>query len=176
MSLTLKIKHILAGLAVIANTACAKPEIFAIRHIDTRLAAYVQVFERSVMVLHNTDTIVFGETKENTAAYVQLQNSGYYTMVVNKNVWDQYDESTRVMLIFHELGHSECGLDHDDSVDDNGYPLSFMHYQVFSPTIEAIDSWYIPNMVKECTMIQFVDEALYAPTKTSDSEVTQDNK
>lgn len=49
-------------------------------------------------------------------------------IVVNRLLWDSYNEEDREILFFHELGHCALGRSHDNRVDKYGAPMSMMHW------------------------------------------------
>ena len=62
---------------------------------------------------------------------------GYRQILIDKEYWDNSNESLRVSLVFHELGH--CDLNREHSSDPNSimyeYNIgSFNWYELFYPT------------------------------------------
>lgn len=162
MFLIRKISIMLVALTVTASCGTA-PTKFEIKYIDSRLLFYVQNFERALnRPLNRTDTITFGDTSDaddndpNTSvvAYVQ-QRGSYYTMIVNQKYWDNASGDDRQALIYHELGHSECGLQHDET-KTNGMPTSLMFPQMFSVPSEMLTHYYYPELIEKCTTIRFI--------------------
>lgn len=62
------------------------------------------------------------------------------TVKIKKEFWDAASETTREMLIFHELGH--CALKREHVPASAGEPESLMHPSLFG------DYWYKKNKQK----------------------------
>jgi len=140
----------LSALVALVTTSCAIPK-FKIKVIDPKLANYVSDFEWALgTTLANTDTIVFGETKVEVAGYAQLTTSGFYKIVISRVLWENLTELEKYQLVWHELGHSECGLEHDNTFRPDGKQNSIMFDTMFLISSDDMSEYYMKELVAKC--------------------------
>ena len=63
----------------------------------------------------------------------EWDNSKYRQITIDLEYWNSADINTRLALIYHELGHCDLDLDHDDTLKDDYRPLTLMHPNIASP-------------------------------------------
>ena len=72
--------------------------------------------------------INFSKLENRIAGICYNWNFGYREIEIDKDQWeDELTEDRKLALIFHELGHCELGLDHNDSLRKDKCPHSLMH-------------------------------------------------
>lgn len=65
---------------------------------------------------------------------------------INEQIWNDYDDTYRKLLIYHELGHCLLNRVHDQKLRENRYPESIMNPNIVSITeIWDTDSEYYLN-------------------------------
>lgn len=65
---------------------------------------------------------------------------------IDRKFWREVDEATREELIFHELGHCELELEHDETIGENFCPNSIMYPHVFSACYKRNKLKYIKEL------------------------------
>lgn len=82
---------------------------------DSYFKPYVDLFENySKGTVKVTTPIAFSKSlgKGQSAVCHREVNNNY--ILINEFYWQRIDENQRTTLIFHELGHCELNLEHDD--------------------------------------------------------------
>ena len=145
------------------TTTAQPPAVFQ----NEMLMSFVEEFELrynievGYTVRFDSDRVTGGSSTAGTTVGVCriYSNPSYREILINKNWWDSASESSRKILIFHELGHCTFERDHDcQTVAQSGEdvecatqntpgnftpasgsnrPLSMMY-----PTINPIVTWY----------------------------------
>jgi len=113
------------------------------RTTDNRLYNYKVLFTDEALrfgVHINLDNlpINFGDDigVGNDAACFNYGYNSYREILVRKSKWDRLSTSSKIGLLFHEIGHCSLGLPHNDVKDNQtGYPISLMSHYIPSPTI-----------------------------------------
>jgi Zn-dependent protease with chaperone function len=131
-------------LSLMLLTSCGNP--FALhkdqhKHTDPRpilttdptFIKYIDLFEAEYGKMIGDIPINFALiSKPQTVAWCNEWNSGERNVEVSQPHWNSMSESQKEELIFHELGHCELNLDHDDTYDTNdSCPTSLMNPYVF---------------------------------------------
>lgn len=104
---------------------------------DSAFATYVATFEQQgAQKTGNPDfrigdiPINFGDTENPHFQGVCFEYSdGTKEIIIQKNWWDNVDQSYRESLLFHELGHCRLGREHDNTLvpsNDGDKKLSMM--------------------------------------------------
>lgn len=96
-------------------------------NVDPELAPYLTKFYAVGGFTSSTPiNMQFGNTDETYYDGVcNNYDAGIPEVIISKQYWDKYDETSRTLLVFHELGHCLLGLSHDMAVI-NGEPESIM--------------------------------------------------
>lgn len=92
---------------------------------------YVTAFEvaagqRDISISHGSLIIEYGDVGSMARARCDHGFLQSPTILVNKGNWDTQNETTREMIIFHELGHCLLGRGHVTDIE-RGVPKSLMH-------------------------------------------------
>jgi hypothetical protein len=124
-------------LAILSLTACGNEGNIKYYQTD-EIKAIAERFESEIKHIGNIVIIIVDkidpseEAKKKailpyTVGQCQLRDSEPPTIVLLKEYWDEATASMKENLIYHELGHCSLLLEHDDSVDEDGRPLSIMY-------------------------------------------------
>lgn len=126
-------------------SACAKPRLPDVQ-IDPDLETYKQLFEESYNVSVSRISLIFkDDLGSNYAGLCYKQGNGFGRIEVDRGVWNQLNDSHKIVLIFHEYGHCYFNRKHNSTIKD-GYPVSFMYPSIFHPPSWLLDS-YIEELV-----------------------------
>lgn len=82
--------------------------------------------------------------------YANIYSDGMAEIVLNSATWNKLSESSKALVVYHELGHAECGLDHNDNIDHNGDYVSLMTTFVFNVDMTTLHSVYLPRLISQC--------------------------
>jgi len=90
--------------------------------------------------------IQFEELDDETVGLCAIYSDGYREIEIDREYWDDAEESVRDELIFHELGHCILDLDHDETLINKGnyyqipnsimYPFTFGYTSYYKEFIE----------------------------------------
>lgn len=107
---------------------------------------YVALFEKELNLSSQKSNMApsaipinFGPIEEDQYEGVCHEYSdGLKEIIIRKEWWDSESESSRRLMIFHELGHCSLGRDHNDNRIPNKsntmlYPESIMSSTLMSP-------------------------------------------
>lgn len=102
--------------------------VYKPRHIDPELRYYTAFFANKVGKrgdIGKYRIIFMSQYSQNVAGSCNYLTN---TIEVNPNSWYNYERTSkeRINLLFHELGHCMCGLQHDDSTRDDNCPDNLM--------------------------------------------------
>ena len=85
--------------------------------VDPRTTTYVDEFYRQADLrdirFQHKISIGFQKLKDDNELAECREYKTFKEIVINSNRWNRLDEITRLMTLFHELGHYSCGRDHD---------------------------------------------------------------
>ena len=146
-------------LIALALTACGKPSPAPVV-VDPALAPYMASFETNVGAssagisaqFANTETQSnpLGETVgECVISTDQNGNVVSKQIQVDQTYWNSSDESQRVQLMYHELGHCALNMEyHITTFQSNGCPTSIMYPYTFgdSPCYLNNESYYYQEL------------------------------
>lgn len=100
------------------------------QHISTTDHAFYEYLDQLSMMSY-TPIVFRSIEKEDTAATCDKWKSGYKEIRIDPEYWQKVDDSNRLALLAHEIGHCDYNLDHDDNlmVDENyrECPVSVMN-------------------------------------------------
>lgn len=145
--------------------------------IDPRLQEYVDRFEEYAYQFYGDINfrmppmdIDLGSTealKSDTPGHVTVgwcrRGFGKHKIMISEDHWKRYSESSREMLMFHELGHCVLGRGHRDIVTPLDRPVSIMNSVMFSDYFYEQDrDYYIEEL--------FTNLSWMAPMKLSDHD------
>ena len=82
-------------------------------------------------------------SKPQTAAWCNEWDYGEKNIEVSESHWNNMSEKRRQELIFHELGHCELNLDHNENYESDSCPTSIMNPYVFNDY--GVDNCYTPK-------------------------------
>lgn len=138
---------IAAGLSLSCGMALTDLDNFGrapprqVRSIDPAFQAYVSDFE--LYFATEVDyPIQFGDTGADSIGLCYKWIGGYKEIVLSEKYWNKIDNNQRRELVYHELGHCQLGLDHNDTettfpdIGSGSYPASIMRSYVFD-SVEA---------------------------------------
>jgi len=112
-------------LALIILCGCA-----SIGQVDKQVLPYVDKFEELYgQKIGPIDILIvdFDEKHKNAGGLCRLLSQQIF---INKKLWETKDEYEKEMLVFHELGHCELGLAHDNQKDSkDGCYKSIMNWK-----------------------------------------------
>lgn len=138
-------------LILISITSCGKPINDYVERSGNTIPRkthpdfyrFIEKFNKDFNVKSLTP-IIYSSDVDKFAGACFVWNSGYKEIQISKILWNDYSITQREILIYHELGHCEFNLDHDDlrSIIDL-CPESLMRSYMFSK-YEAI-SCYEPK-------------------------------
>jgi len=125
---------------------------------ETVFFKYIGSFER-LLGRTTSSKVFFGEIDERYAAVCRgFKGSGPKQVIVDKETWENLNEVQREQLIFHELGHCDLDLEHNDTsfldIDTQTYcPSSVMRYKLFNKTeikecYQPFKNMYIDELFK----------------------------
>lgn len=141
-----------------ALTGCAEPKRRQI--IDPELKPFVLEFKK-LYKLHYTGDVVFGEMKpgpngENRVGlcsfYKNAEGRIYNSFItINPDYFRKASDGGKRQLMFHELGHCLMGLNHNDSKDQEGCPVSIMYPFAFGngDCFKENQNYYIEELREE---------------------------
>lgn len=115
-------------------------------YIDPNFSKYVQKFSSTYNVDVNLDMRFAPQTDMVVGVCISYSN-GDRKIEIDKEAWDAYDDESREMLIFHELGHCVLDRPHREELITSGYrqiPASIMYPSMFSSqTYESYKEDYL---------------------------------
>lgn len=102
--------------------------------VDVRLKTYVTKYEQAFnRPVTNLSMEFMDLDMGRVAAFCRVWTFGKRELVFDIKYWNNISEKQRISLFFHEVGHCEGDLDHDESIKEDGYcPNSFMYPSVLS--------------------------------------------
>lgn len=137
-------------LIVIMLTSCGR------HHVDPRInhntnqvfLPYIKSFENVYGHKISDIPIEFKDQDSDIVGVCLIWKTGEKAIEVDEIQWNYLSEKQQEQLIFHELGHCQLGLKHNDNYryDITGYklcPNSIMNPNIFSDY--SIDNCYIPE-------------------------------
>lgn len=86
-------------------------------------------------------SVVFGKINAEYAAVCNTYSSGASKVIIDKTLWDGFSREQQQNLIFHELGHCELNLKHNDRFSGD-CPVTLMYPSIFPDYL--IDRCFIP--------------------------------
>lgn len=135
---------------------CSLPDPRKFKSIDQEALPYVQLFESHWGNKIGDIPIGFTDLHEGITGRCVKYLKGKKEIQIDRKSWDgMLQESMRVGLIFHELGHCALGLQHDTtfianpSVSDfiRYIPRSFMYpYDFYSDFYSDNEDYYINQL------------------------------
>lgn len=97
--------------------------------------------------------IVFGPADALEYAFCATYNTGRREIIVKRETWDKMDRLTRKQLIYHEIGHCQFDLKHDNNfknLDGDWLPTTLMNPSVDylqAPYYEKHNQYYIEDLL-----------------------------
>ena len=108
-----------------------KTTTITFKGIDSEFESYYNEFSSIYGEDVNYISITFTTIEKHTVGKCLIYSDGMKRIVIDKDSWEEFDDSTREVLVFHELGHCHFGRKHDDSVfsmgDFENIPESIMN-------------------------------------------------
>lgn len=106
-------------------------------YIDKAFLPYLNKWDNDIGISYSSLTIQFGTPKADSSIAecwwlnVHSKKIGY-KIIVKQDSWDKLEETQKLILIYHELGHCVLNLTHNDKHDSDGCPQSIMRTYMFS--------------------------------------------
>lgn len=134
-------------------TACAPtPEISLGESIGQEFQGYVKEFDETFQVTTQA-TVQFSDTLPDNmlglCTTFTRPNDFLNIVSINRKFWETANDWQKEQLIFHELGHCELGLKHDDFMLDYGLPKSLMNKRAIDWWVYRDNREYYLNELKE---------------------------
>ena len=112
--------------------------------IDLAFSSYVSKFSKMYGITFRSD-VVFADLQHlNYVGLCTKRSDGTRVIEIDVTYWDSASKAQREAILWHEAGHCELGLHHDDSMMlYDTCPQSVMHPRVMSEV--QIIHCYLPN-------------------------------
>lgn len=127
-------------LIILLFSACGKGPAPAI--VDPTLAPYLAKFESDIGASVAGINVQFADTEKvqpgtlgEVVGECTRWSDGTRTIQIDSTYWAASDESQRVELIYHELGHCALFMGHITTFQGNGCPTSIMYPYTFGDSI-----------------------------------------
>ncbi len=120
------------GLSILFYTCKKSPEeIYPYPNVDEQLHEYFKKFEeegkkRGVNVDLIKSEVHGSLTKINANSIVGICNKNTTRVIIDKDFWARSSNSSKELIIFHELGHCYLKLPHSSNATHDGVCLSIM--------------------------------------------------
>ena len=115
-------------------------------HVDPDVAPYVADFEDIYGVVIWDIPITFDDLEGNYIGICRTWDNGYREIFLDKDNWENSYEIERYAVVFHELGHCQFGLKHNNSVMEDGCAYSLMNE--YQPSLSCLQKHW-DHYVKE---------------------------
>lgn len=111
---------------------CSKLKVNDQNFQAPELLPFILDFEREFGVIIDFP-VTIGKIEPKFAGLCYKWSSGAKKITIAKDIYERHksDYYAIQQLVYHELGHCALYLDHLDSIDNNGYPLSIMYKSFF---------------------------------------------
>lgn len=124
----MKILYILLFLVI---SCSSKPKISV--NVDNRKSNSIIKSELKKMNIKNKTPIEFSKVNDKYVAICkQYKVSSLNVVYINKKIWNTLSQAQKKLTLLHELGHCDKNLEHDNSLQKDGCPVSIMHSKLFS--------------------------------------------
>lgn len=124
-------KYLLA-IIMLLTVNCAKLKVNSQNFQAPELLPFILEFEKDFGVTVDFPVII-GEIEPKFAGICYKWSSGARKVTIGRDTYDRHKLNYYAVqqLVYHELGHCALNLEHIDSLDNNGYPLSIMYKSFF---------------------------------------------
>jgi hypothetical protein len=112
--------------------------------IDSEFKSYVSRFSNVHRITIKSD-VVFGKLSNiKFVGFCTRLSNGKSKVEIDKDYWNRASVAQKELLIFHELGHCELGLPHNDRMMFGNFcPETLMYFHTFSH--EQAQLCFLPN-------------------------------
>lgn len=124
----MKILYIL--LFLIASCS-SKPKLLI--NVDNEESNAIIQYELKKMNIKNKTPIKFSKVNDKYVAICkQYKVTSLNVVYINKKIWETLSQAQKKLTLLHELGHCDKDLEHNNSLQKDGCPVSIMHSKLFS--------------------------------------------
>jgi hypothetical protein len=129
-------------LAILSLTACANEgkikyyQTDEIRIIAEKFESEIKHIDNIVITIVNSIESSKANKEFYTIGQCQISNEHAPTIILLKEYWEEANYNEKESLLYHELGHCVLMLGHDESVSEDGRPLSIMY------SSQLLQYWY----------------------------------
>jgi len=110
---------------------------------DQEFDPYLSIFQLEAALYgipvnyHHKFKVYLARNLAKVKGYVGLcrNRSGKVSIWIDKKEWESSSHLDREALMFHELGHCILSLEHNDTTERNGDPMSIMHSRAYSSSL-----------------------------------------
>lgn len=95
--------------------------------IDQELKPYYDQFIYMFNIKKTNILLTFGDTNRTADSAIGICNYFTNTVTINRPFWNNAPYTSKIALIWHELGHCLLFKDHDDTPLLDGCPASIMN-------------------------------------------------